>query len=56
MALHQLGENLRGFPKDFPWEKNITRITNAVRCHSGLSGSKDGQEFRFSIVGIVISV
>ena len=36
--------------------KNIARIANAVHCHFWLSGNKDCHEFRFSIVGIVISV
>ena len=35
---------------------NIARIANAVQCHSWLSGNKDCNEFRFSIVRILISV
>ena len=35
--------------------RNIARIANAVQCQSLLSGNKDCHEFRFSIVGILIS-
>ena len=35
---------------------NIARIANAVQCHSLLSGNKDCQEIKFSIVRNVISV
>ena len=38
------------------FDKNITRIVNAVQCHSWLSDNKDCHDFRFSIVRILIRV